>query len=337
MNEIGGFWAWLAAVGRSVDVRALGERVGGLRALVEGGLDALVAAGVPVERARDWAAFEPSVTLGRPITLLDDDYPERLREVGEAPPLLCVEGDLEALSGRAVAVVGTRQCTSYGASVARHLGVALAGAGVCVVSGLARGVDGHAHRAALDGGRTVAVLAHGLGTTAPPFHRSLRERIAAEGGLVVSAWLDDVRPTTFTFPQRNVWIAGLSEAVVVVEAPARSGALITARCAAAQGREVFAVPGPIGAVASRGCLDLLAEGAGVVVDVDAFAASRAGGGAPTHEDWLVRLFAGQTLDEVARFARRTTSHLLADLAARELRGELVRLPGQRYAPRGRPP
>jgi len=337
VHEISGFWAWLASVGRDVDVRALGERVGGLRALVEGGLDALIAAGVPVERARAWAGFAATDTRGRAVTLLDDEYPQRLREVAGAPPVLFVEGDLEALSGPAVGVVGTRACTAYGAAVARHLGTALTGVGVCVVSGLARGVDGHAHRAALEGGRTIAVVAHGLATTAPSFHRPLRERIVAEGGLVVSGWLDDVRPTTFTFPQRNAWISGLSDSVVVVEAPARSGALITARCAATQGRDVYAVPGPVGAVASRGCLDLLADGAGVVVDVEAFAASRVGGRAPSHEDWLVRLFAGQTVDEVARFARRPTSQILAELSARELRGEVVRLPGQRYAPRGRPP
>jgi len=332
MDEIGGFWLGAQVHGRGVDLCALAEGACGFDALIAGGEEALVAGGVEPGIARAWARTRGCRSRGRVLTLADSDYPSRLKEVPAPPPFLCVEGDPCNLEERAVAVVGTRRCTAYGVSVARHLGGALAAAGVVVVSGLARGVDSHAHRATLGVGRTVAVLGHGLEHTAPTFNRRLREAIVAEGGAVVSTWPDFVEPRPYHFPIRNQWISGLAEAVVVVEAPTRSGALITARIALDQGRDVYAVPGPIGAPTSRGCLELLDQGAGVVVAVDRFVAAVTGAGAPRREDWLLRLFAGQTVEEVARFARRSTAELMAELAVLEVRGEVVRLPGQRYAP-----
>ena len=188
------------------------------------------------------------------ITVADSRYPAALRRTGSPPPVLCVEGSLDVLQRPAVAIVGTRDCTGYGRRVARRLAEQLAQGGRVVVSGLARGIDEEAHLGACDAGATVAVLGHGLGHTAPASHRGLRRRIVAQGGAMVSAWPDDVAPRPFTFPQRNAWISGLSDAVVVVEAGERSGALITARWASQDGREVFAVPGPVGAPASAGCL-----------------------------------------------------------------------------------
>jgi DNA processing protein len=337
MHEIGGFWLGAQAHGPKVDLLALAEAMGGFDLLIAGGEEALLAHGVERLRARAWARTPGCRSQGRVLTLACPDYPTRLRELPAPPPFLCVEGDLECLEAPAVAVVGTRRCTSYGVALARHLGGALAAAGVVVVSGLARGVDSHAHRATLGVGHTVAVLGHGLAHTAPSFNRRLRREIVEHGGLVVSTWADHVEPRPYHFPIRNQWISGLADAVVVVEAPLRSGALITARVALEQGRDVYAVPGQVGAPTSRGCLELLDQGAGVVVDVDRFVTAVTGVGAPRREDWLTRLFAGQTLEEVARFARRSTMELLAELAVLEVRGEVVRLPGQRYAPTSAPP
>jgi DNA processing protein len=333
MQLVPGFWVGALTVGRAFDVAALAAVVGGCRPLVDGGVDALVAAGVPETVARPWVASPSVPTRGQVITRMDARYPPRLAEIPEAPAALFVEGDPAVLSRSGWGVVGTRACTAYGAGVARHLANRLVAAGKVVVSGLARGIDGHAHRAALDaGGATTAVLGHGLSFTAPPSHRALRERIIAQGGAVVTAFLDEHPPHAGTFPARNAWISGLSDGVVVVEAPARSGARITARLAASHGREVFAVPGPVRAPASVGCLELIAEGAGVVVDVDRFADEVLGGKPPTPEDWLADVFAGVTLDEAASRAGRSVSSLLAELSLREAKGEVRRLPGQRYAP-----
>ncbi len=334
MGVVEAFWAGAQTCGGPVDVVRLAERVGGWRALVSGGLAALEAGGVDPLRARAWIRVQPYRSRGTVLTLEDPRYPPRLRAIPCAPPVLLVEGSVDALDAQTVvAVVGTRRCTSYGSSVARHLGGALAAAGWPVVSGLARGVDGHAHRAALAVGRTVAVVGHGLDHTAPPSNRRLREQIVESGGAIVSTWPDTVSPRPSMFPVRNRWIAGLSDAVVVVEAAERSGARITAREAGDLGRDVWAVPGPVGAPMSRGCLHLLAQGAGVVVDVPSLV-SELGRTEPLGGDeaWLRSLFAGSTVDEVARSTGRAVSELVADLARRELRGEGVRLPGQRYAP-----
>ncbi len=331
MDRIGGFWTGAQDYGQGVDLVAAAAHVGGWAALISGGEAALAAAGVPAKRARRWAAARPRTTLGRAITLMDLEYPPQLRGIPGAPAVLFVEGEPAVLSLRGVGVVGTRSCTRYGAAVADHLGGALAAAGVSVVSGLARGVDGHAHRGALRAGSTVAVLGHGLAQTSPPAHRRLRQRIVDSGGAIVSTWPDDFGPQRWTFPRRNRWIAGLSERIVVVEAPHRSGALITARAALEIGRDVYAVPGPVGCTASAGCLSLLADGAGVVSSVDEFVAELVGFVAPARDAWLDAMFGGATIDQASRIAGRPVSELLADLSRLELQGAVVRLPGQRYA------
>jgi DNA processing protein len=194
-------------------------------------------------------------------------YPESLRVLPDAAPLLLVRGQPGALLGRAVAVVGARAATVYGVEVARQMGTALAQAGVVVVSGLARGIDAAAHRAALEaGGLTVAWSASGPDTLYPPDHRVLAEQIA-ESGAVVTEMPLGTPPLPHYFPLRNRLIAGLSEVVVVVEARYRSGSLSTARRALEQGREVMAVPGPIDAPTSRGPNRLLRDGARPVCNV----------------------------------------------------------------------
>ena len=193
----------------------------------------------------------------------DDEFPPLLRELCDPPPGLFVRGSgaLELLQRPAVAVVGARACSSYGSQVSRLLARELAAAGLVVLSGLARGVDGEAHRGALESaGPTVAVLGCGIDRDYPAAHAQLAGRIC-EGGLVISEYAPGVEPAPWRFPARNRVIAGLSAATVVVEARERSGALITADFALDAGREVFAVPGEITSALSAGTNALLRLGA----------------------------------------------------------------------------
>jgi DNA processing protein len=190
-------------------------------------------------------------------------FPARLRAIYDPPAALHLRGagSPDLLAGRGVAVVGARACSPYGAQVARMLGRELAAAGLMVVSGLARGVDGEAHRGALESdGLTVGVLGCGIDRDYPASHAPLSRRIE-ERALVVSEYEPGVEPAPWRFPARNRIIAGLCEAVVVVEARERSGALITADFALEEGREVFAVPGEITAALSIGTNALLKLGA----------------------------------------------------------------------------
>jgi len=193
----------------------------------------------------------------------DERFPARLRAIFDPPRTLHIRGagDPELLARRAVAIVGARSCSPYGAQVARMLGRELAAAGLLVVSGLARGIDGEAHRGALEArGVTVAVLGCGIDRDYPAANAQLSRRIE-EYGLVVSEYEPGVEPAPWRFPARNRIIAGLSEAVVVVEARERSGALITADFALEEGREVLAVPGEITSSLSAGTNALLKLGA----------------------------------------------------------------------------
>lgn len=197
----------------------------------------------------------------RVLTWQDADYPRHLRDLEHAPPVLYLRGTLDAADEWAVAVVGTRRPTAYGRQVAEEVARTLAQHGVTVVSGLARGIDAVAHKAALDaGGRTLAVLGSGVDVIYPPEHRRLAERILTQGALL-SDYPPGTQPEASNFPARNRIISGLALAVVVVEAGKESGALITARFAAEQGREVFAVPGNIYAPQSKGTNRLIQQGA----------------------------------------------------------------------------
>lgn len=191
----------------------------------------------------------------------EPSYPTLLRELHDPPPMLYVRGEADELAAPGVAVVGARACSAYGAQVARALARDLAAAGIVVVSGLARGVDGEAHRGALEsGGRTIAVLGCGIDRDYPRSHAELARRIVSSGA-VVSEYPPGVEPAPWRFPARNRIIAGLSLATVVVEARERSGALITADFALELGRDVFAVPGEITSGLSAGTNDLLRQGA----------------------------------------------------------------------------
>lgn len=217
------------------------------------------------------AASAPAITqrvadLGiRVVTLDDADYPSRLRGIHLPPAVLFVHGDTASLGRtRACAVVGTRHPSSLGRVTATRISEALVAAGATVVSGLALGIDGAAHEAAVrTHGVTVAVLGSGLGALSPPAHRRLADAIVASGGSVISELGPDVRPGPGTFPRRNRLISGLSDATVVVEAPANSGALLTAGWALDQGRSCFVVPGAIDQPTAAGCLSFLREFHGV--------------------------------------------------------------------------
>ena len=203
----------------------------------------------------------------RILTIQDAEYPGRLQNIYDPPCLLYVKGRLPAIDEEAaVAVVGTRDCTPYGVACAEKLGYGLASGGAVVVSGLAKGIDAAASRGALRaGGVTVGVVGNGLDVHYPYESRYLYEDIAAAGALL-SEYPPGTEPAGNHFPARNRIISGLSLATLVVEAPERSGALITAETALEQGRDVFAVPGPIDAPASVGCNRLIRDGAGLVSD-----------------------------------------------------------------------
>ncbi len=195
-------------------------------------------------------------------------YPRALKEIVDPPGVLFVRGTLLARDALAIAIVGSRHCTHYGSSQAERLASGLARAGLTVVSGLARGIDAAAHRGALAaGGRTIAVLGSGVLNIYPPEHQELAEQILTQGALL-SETTPRGEPFSGAFPQRNRIISGMSLGVVVVEASLQSGALITARHAMEQGREVFAVPGRVDSRASQGCHRLIRDGAKLVETID---------------------------------------------------------------------
>jgi len=220
------------------------------------------------------AAVDPEPALralracgARVLPLPSAAYPPRLAALAEPAPVLAVRGSPGVLHRVCAAVVGARAPTAYGLAVAREVATELARAGAVVVSGLARGVDGAAHRAALEaGGATAAVLAGGLDRTYPPEHRRLADAIAAEGGAVVSEFPPGTPPRAPYFPLRNRLISGLSRLVVVIEARHRSGSLVTARHAADQGVEVMAVPGPVDRATSEGTNRLIHDGSRMLLE-----------------------------------------------------------------------
>jgi DNA processing protein len=198
----------------------------------------------------------------------EPQYPRLLAQIEEAPPLLYTRGGFTKADELCVAIVGTRHCTAYGESVAESLAAGLGRRGFTIASGLAVGIDAAAHRACVAAGtRTIGVMACGIDVDYPKSNADLRERIP-ESGVVVTEMPLGQEPRREVFPQRNRIVSGLSLGVIVVEAPARSGALITANLAIDQGREVFAVPGDIKAPNSRGCHALIKDGARLVETVE---------------------------------------------------------------------
>ena len=267
-----GFTMLLQTFGSAAAVLAEASLPGGVDRLtaVPGGVDTGRRQRLPhdVALAIAAAAQASATTLARirglglsVITSADDAYPSRLAAIEMPPPVLFVLGRPEALEATStVAIVGTRRPTDAGRAIAARIATALVRVGSVIVSGLATGIDGAAHAATLHArGTTVAVIGSGHATLFPAIHRRLAANIVDSGGAIVSELSPDVHATRGTFPRRNRVISGLADATVVVEAPARSGALITASWALEQGRECFVVPGSIDAPTSAGCLSFLRE------------------------------------------------------------------------------
>lgn len=313
----------------------------------------LAACGVPdalrprlASEARDRAARalkEPGPEGGEPITVLDGRYPALLACTADPPPVLWVRGNAGRLGGPAVAIVGSRGATPYALAVAGRLGEELAGRGIVVVSGLARGVDSAAHRGCLAaGGATVAVLGSGLDRIYPAEHRDLSVSISKDG-VLASELGPGAAPLPEHFPLRNRIISGISLAIVVVEASDKSGSLITARYGLEQGRDVMAVPGSILSGRNRGSHGLLKDGAKVVETADDILEGlgwpmaprhRAAGEAPRTPDILLdRMAPGEIygFEELMALSGLAGPRLLPKLTELELRGLVASMGGGRYA------
>jgi DNA processing protein len=290
--------------------------------------------GRAVERADQESAA--AARLGIAVVALHDPrYPALLRRIYDPPLVLYVRGAL-ADEEIAVAVVGSRAASTAGSTLARAMARDLAGWGATVVSGLARGIDTAAHEGALDApGRTVAVLGCGLDRIYPPENERLAGRITSAGA-VVSEFALGTPPLPEHFPRRNRVIAGWSQAVVVVEAAARSGALNTARCAADEGRDVLAVPGHPTQAGSAGTNQLIRDGAGLVrsaIDIAQELGIDVPAEAPAPRDALLGALAGDapvTLEELRKRSGLETGALLARLTELELRDVVRRLPGPMF-------
>ncbi|MBM3782127.1 MAG: DNA-protecting protein DprA [Acidobacteria bacterium] len=264
-------------------------------------------------------------------------FPRRLQQIPDAPASLWYEGDpsrLPAPARPSLAVVGTRAATRDALEQTREVADRLARLGVVIVSGLARGIDAVAHRAALDaGGVTIAVLGSGLDCLYPPEHRELATRIAATGA-VLSEYPPDTPPRLWMFPRRNRLVAGLADAVLVVEAPERSGALITAGAAGDQGKEVFVMPGRCAGGRNRGGHLLIRDGARLVEGVDDIVADA---GWQLGTLWPGKDAPGEaaefSLDEYTRTSGLTVSEALARLLELELAGEVTRVGASRFRTR----
>ncbi len=278
------------------------------------------------------------------VTWEDEIYPRRLKEIDQPPPLLYALGELKPEDEWAVAIVGTRRITAYGRQVAEEIAGGLARNGVTVVSGLARGVDAVAHQAALSaGGRTLAVLGSGVDRIYPPEHQRLGNSICARGA-VLSDYALGTAPDAGNFPPRNRIISGLAMATVVVEAGEESGALITARFAAEQGREVFAVPGNILAPQSQGTNRLIQQGARPLLDardilevldltrVTEHRAARAVLPADENEAQLLQALSSEPrhVDEICAQTRMPIENVTATLALMELKGMVRQVGGMNY-------
>ena len=308
--------------------------------------------GTPAWTSPDWLRERAHGLLAKahgagilPLLQSDTLYPRQLLEIVDPPPVLWVMGNAAALSIPAVAIVGSRAGSTYALSVADRLSADLAAGGVCVVSGLARGVDSAAHRGALSaGGVTVGVLGCGVDIAYPPENVALIAEVMAAGAIVSELPLG-AEPRPGFFPRRNRIISGLVRAVVIVEAGEKSGSLITARCALEQGRDVLAVPGNVLTGRNKGGHALLRDGARLVESsADIFdelgltsgcrETSDVGGSRDTVS---AALMAGEAsdLDEISARTGLSVAELLPRLLELELRGEVSREPGGRFLRRER--
>jgi DNA processing protein len=302
------------------------------------------------------ASIEPEALLeqwetkyGPFLTPADADYPAQLWEIADPPPVLYYRGVLGSWEP-AVAIVGTRRASEYGQRWAKKLGFELGRSGFTVISGLAAGIDGAAHRATLEAqGRTVAVLGCGIDIAYPYQHQRLYQSIIDRGGTILSEYPPGTPPTAGYFPHRNRIVAGLSKATLVIEAPERSGALITAYLAADYGRDVYVLPGSLDMTHSLGCLQLVDRGAHLILNTeqllkDLGASSRretvkisatplelAPELAPEEKAlWEILTAQPQPFDQIALQSGLDTGALSALLVSLELKGGIEQLAGMQY-------
>ncbi len=287
------------------------------------------------------------------VTIHDRGYPERLKQIHDPPPLLFLKGELLAEDHQSIAIVGSRHCSEYGRTVAHQISQELALRGFTIISGLARGIDAAAHEGALKaGGRTLGILGCGVDVAYPPEHDRLKETISRQGA-IISEFSMGTAPEPKNFPKRNRIISGMSLGVIVVEASQQSGALITAACALEQGREVFAVPGPVGSKTSVGTHRLIKQGAKLVESVEdvleelqgsigtsmlrvPVTSTSAGPVQSLHLDpeereiYHLLSHEPQHIDTLTVQARLSTSKIAGLLLQLELKGAIKQLAGHRY-------
>ena len=357
-----GLAAWLALVRvpglGAIGIGTLLERLGSPEAVFVASDDELAACGMRKGaragiRGLDWALIRPDLdwleAAGRScLTLHDPAYPRLLAETTGAPPILFIDGDPDCLSEPQVAVVGSRNPSPDGLAQARTFARDLSEYGIVVTSGLAAGIDGAAHQAALDaGGGTVAVLGTGIDRIYPERHRRLAASIRERGALV-SEFPVGTPPRAEYFPRRNRIISGLAMGTLVVEATQRSGSLITARCCAEQGRELFAIPGSIRNPLAKGCHRLIRDGAkltetvedileelsplaGVILKQDAEQVPEAPCSDPEHARILNEMgFAPISLDDLYMRSGVSASRLSAILLLLEMENRVISVPGGLY-------
>lgn len=287
-------------------------------------------------------ATKPGIPI---LTPADPDYPELLWELPDPPPLLYVQGECPRWSPT-IAIVGTRKPTPYGQRWTQKLAAALAETGFVIVSGMAEGIDGFAHQACLDaGGITLAVLGTGVDQIYPAKHRQLYHRIQTQGA-VISEFPPGTGPAKEHFPRRNRIIAGLCRTTLVMEAPARSGALITGYLANDYSRDIYALPGGIDTPQARGCLDLIDKGASMILGIDELLAAL---GVPQTESnsepqsdpaipldgdqltiWQMLSTEPMSLDTIAQATHLEINTLSSALLMMELEGWVIQVPGLRY-------
>jgi DNA processing protein len=324
----------LTAIGTPQHIYA--TPVAQLKEIVKPEIAQAIAAGideVKVKPALDWLQ-QPENRL---LTLADEDYPRLLLEIADPPPLLYVKGDLACLKRPAIAIVGSRNATPQGIKTTEAFAQALSEAGWCVVSGMALGIDGAAHRGALKGKTgTVAVVGTGMDIVYPARHRDLAHEIVQHGAIISEFSLGEPSKPA-NFPRRNRIISGLARGALVVEANLQSGSLITARLAAEQGRDVFAIPGSIHSPLSKGCHLLIKQGAKLVDSIHdileelgsapIIEESSATAISPLLEQMGFDAVAAETLMQRCGLTSEQVSAMLLSL---ELDGKIASLPGGYY-------
>ena len=339
----------------AVRLRNILAHFGSLEIAWNAPVDALIAAGLPTKVIENLLQVRKQVNLDvvmerlvfqgvKLITWEDEQYPKRLKEIAQPPPVLFIRGSINVEDDWAVSVVGTRRVTPYGRQVTMEIACFLAQNGVTVVSGLARGVDAIAHQTALQaGGRTMAVLGSGVDVIYPPEHRKIAEEIIKQGA-VISDYPLGTQPESSNFPPRNRIIAGLSLATIVVEAGETSGALITAEFAVEQGREVFAVPGSILTPQSEGTNRLIEQGARPLLrmteilevlkleQIPEKQESRKSISASTEEKKLLNYLNQEPkhIDEICNLSGLPIQTVSATLTMMELKGLVTQVGGMNY-------